>query len=112
MVIYQATIGFVLVSCCVIVLLIPVLILQDIKIASVNEDSRYDHEIIRDILLCESLLFLWWFINFAFINVHRPYLSAGMIIMEVVYVLITLWFFATIQSKTRQISRDSIFGIY
>ena len=57
---------------------------------------------------CESLLFLWWLVNFTIINTLGPHLSIAMIIMEVVYALITLWFFAIITMKALKKSSCSI----
>ena len=59
-------------------------------------------------VIFESLLFLWWLVNFTIINTLGPHLSIAMIIMEVVYALITLWFFAIITMKALKKSSSSI----
>ena len=74
--------------------------LQAIKIAIPAEE--YDQEKCKTVclvILFESSLFLWWLINFVIIDVLGPHLSAGMIIMEVFYALVTLWFFVIIILK-------------
>ena len=92
---YQLTTGLALVLCCIIILLVPVLILRAIKSTYIK-----DKEVCDFLSLYESSLILWWFINFLIINAFGPHLSTGVIIMEVVYALITLWFFVFIPIKT------------
>ena len=76
------------------------MILQAIKIAILGRDFyQQNHKILFGVVSCVSLLFLWWLINFVIINALGPHLSAAMILMEVLYVLVTLWFFAIITLK-------------
>ena len=85
------------------------MMLQAIKFAILAEEyDQAEYENACGVLSCESLLFLWWLVNFTIINTLGPHLSVGMIIMEVVYALVTLWFFAIITMKGFEKSSCSI----
>ena len=85
------------------------MILQAIKIAILGEEYDLERcEAIGGVVLCEILLLLWWLINFVIINVLGPHLSIAMIIMEVLYTLVTLWFFVIIILKALEKSELAI----
>ena len=76
------------------------MILQAIKFAILGDELEIEKsDAVVRVIPCEILLFLWWLINFAIINALGSHLSAGMIIMEVLYTLVTLWFFVIIILK-------------
>ena len=70
--------------------------LQAIQFGILQADEDEKLSFLRNTILFEGLLFIWWLINFAVINALGPDLSGGMIFMGALYALITLWFFAII----------------
>ena len=85
------------------------MILQAIKFAIQGESYNLGNfDAVIRVILCEILLFLWWLINFVIINVLGPHLSIAMIIMEVLYTLVTLWFFVIIVMKASGVSSFTI----
>ena len=85
------------------------MILQAIKIAILGEEYDLERcEAIGGVVLCEILLLLWWLINFVIINALGSHLSIAMIIMEVLYTLVTLWFFIIIVMKASDVSSFTI----
>ena len=80
------------------------MMLQAIKFAILGESNELEKcDAVIRVILCESLLFLWWLANFTIINTLGPHLSIAMIIMEVLYYLITLWFFIIIKMKASEV---------
>ena len=100
---YQITLGLLAISWCTIILLIPFLMLHAIKIAMggvnfLNYDD--DSDILWEVMSWEGLLIMWSQINnFVFMILLWSNLSIAMKIMEVLNVLVNLWFFAIIPLK-------------
>ena len=78
---------------------VPLMILQAIKFAILAEEYDQENSILSKVVSCVSLLFLWWFINFALIIALNTDMSTTMILIETLYALITLWFFVIITLK-------------
>ena len=76
------------------------MMLQAIQFGILDTDDDEKPEFLRNAILFQGLLFVWWLINFSIINALGPDLSGGMIFMEVLYALVTLWFFAVISLKS------------
>ena len=75
------------------------MILQAIvcSLRQVNDNEKI--KALVDTILLQGLLFTWWLVNFVIINTLGPKLSLILMIVELLYALITLWFFAIISLK-------------
>ena len=84
---------------------VPFMMLNAIKYGLLEVDEDQKPNTLRNTIVMQGLLFIWWIINYSIINALGPDLSGGMIFMQVLYALITLWFFATISLKAIDIKK-------
>ena len=105
---YVSTFGLIITSWLAYLFLVPILMLKTIRhgVQYKYEDERIYGS--RNAIYFQSGLIVWWIINYSIINTLGPNFSLGMIVVQILYALLMIWFFATITLKTIDFSKYSM----
>ena len=91
-----------------LIFLVPILTLSAVQYGIQQIPDNEKIQILRNAILFQSPLMIWWAANYTFIYKWDLDLVPGMLFIEIFYAVIMIWFFATISLKSIQLKNYSM----